>query len=154
MTSRECIDDFLAQKRIAFVGVSRSPGDFSRALFRELRDRDYEVIPVNPNAAELEGGKCYGRVQDIDPAPDGVLVMIPKSQVMGVVNDCIDAGVQRLWLHGINGPNEDHTDMLAACRDHGIRVVSGYCLYMFLSDVNWLHRFHVWIMKAIKQYPV
>jgi hypothetical protein len=38
-TNRADIDDFLAQHRIAIVGVSREPNDFSRRLFREMCQR-------------------------------------------------------------------------------------------------------------------
>ena len=41
-------NEFLAQRRIALVGVSRDPRDLSRTLFRELRRRGYDVVPVNP----------------------------------------------------------------------------------------------------------
>ncbi len=44
----ETIEDFLAQKRIAMVGVSRHPKDFSADLFQELRRRGYDMVPVNP----------------------------------------------------------------------------------------------------------
>jgi predicted CoA-binding protein len=53
----EIIEDFLAQKRIALVGLSRQPKDFSVMLFEELCRRGYDVVPVNPGAAEkLWGG--------------------------------------------------------------------------------------------------
>jgi hypothetical protein len=35
----ETIEDFLAQKRVAMIGVSRNPKDFSAVLFEELRKR-------------------------------------------------------------------------------------------------------------------
>ena len=42
------IRDFLAQKRFAFIGVSRQPKDFSRALFPRIPSRGYEPVPVHP----------------------------------------------------------------------------------------------------------
>lgn len=60
----ETIHDFLAQKRIAVVGVSRNEGSFSVALFEELRRRGYEVVPVNPRTPELLGRRCSAHVQD------------------------------------------------------------------------------------------
>jgi hypothetical protein len=35
LTSRDLIDDFLSQKRLAVVGVSRDPKDFTRKFFGE-----------------------------------------------------------------------------------------------------------------------
>ena len=58
---------FMGQKRLAIVGVSRNPQDFTRVLFREFLKQGYDVIPVNPNATEVEGRKCFARVGDINP---------------------------------------------------------------------------------------
>ena len=40
----ETIEDFLAQKRIAMIGVSHNPKDFSADLFQELRLRGYDMV--------------------------------------------------------------------------------------------------------------
>lgn len=54
-TTRTEINDFLSHRRIALVGVSRNPQDFSRAVFRELATRGYEVVPVNPLGGNNRG---------------------------------------------------------------------------------------------------
>ena len=54
MSSMAIIQDFLAQKRIAVVGVSHDPKDFSRSLLRTLRERGYDAVAVNP---ELDVGR-------------------------------------------------------------------------------------------------
>jgi predicted CoA-binding protein len=57
--SFETIEDFLAENRIAMVGVSREPKGFSRMLFEELSKRGYDMVPVNPNAPEVLGRPCF-----------------------------------------------------------------------------------------------
>jgi predicted CoA-binding protein len=52
MSSMATVQEFLSQKRLAVVGLSRQPKDFSRALFHALRDQGYDVVPVNPEAEE------------------------------------------------------------------------------------------------------
>jgi uncharacterized protein len=54
-SSLEAIQNFLAEKRIAMIGVSRDPKSFSVSLFDELCDRGYEVIPVNPHVPNVKG---------------------------------------------------------------------------------------------------
>ena len=77
--SLETIQDFLAQKRIAMVGISRDPANFSVKLFEELCRRGYDVVPVNPNTAEVQGRRCFARVQDIRPPVEAVLLIdFPK----------------------------------------------------------------------------
>ncbi len=36
MTDRKAIDEFLAHRRLAIVGVSRNARDFSRSVYREF----------------------------------------------------------------------------------------------------------------------
>jgi predicted CoA-binding protein len=57
--SFETIEAFLAQKRIAMIGISRNPKDFSASLFSELERRGYDIVPVNPKASEVMGRPCF-----------------------------------------------------------------------------------------------
>lgn len=59
LTLKEAAQEFLAQKRIAVAGVSRQGDTAANAIYKKLRDSGYEVFPVNPNAAEVEGDRCY-----------------------------------------------------------------------------------------------
>ncbi len=70
-------NEFLAQRRIALVGVSRDPRDMSRTLFRELRQRGYDVVPVHPTLDAVDGVACARRLQDVSPSVAGALLMTP-----------------------------------------------------------------------------
>lgn len=48
---RQAADEFLANRRIAVTGVSRTPASHgANIVYQRLRDRGYEVFAVNPNA--------------------------------------------------------------------------------------------------------
>ncbi len=49
-TLNEAVEDFLAHKRIAGAGVSRSGSEASNLIYRNLRDAGSEVFAFNPNA--------------------------------------------------------------------------------------------------------
>lgn len=134
--------EFLAQRRLAVVGVSRDPKDFSRGLFRELRKRGYDLVPVNPTGGEIEGLLCAARVQDIRPPVDGALLMTRPEVSEQVVRDCVAANIPRVWLHRGMGPGAVSAAAVALCRQHGIVVVEGECPYMFLPATGFLHRAH------------
>jgi len=99
MTRIENIRDFLAQKRFAFIGVSRQPKDFSRALFREFKTRDYEPVPVHPEAAEIEGARCFAHLRDIQPPVESVLLMTSPTVTNLLVRECVEAGIKRVWFY-------------------------------------------------------
>jgi predicted CoA-binding protein len=152
-TTTADIRDFLAQRRIALVGVSRNSKDFSRLLFREMRDRGYDMVPVNPAASQLEGTRCFGRLQEIDPPADGALLMTSPSDTERVVRDCAEAGIRRVWMH--RGAGRGAVSELAAdfCRGKGIRLVEGYCPFMFLPATPFFHRIHRFFLQLFGRYP-
>jgi predicted CoA-binding protein len=135
-------NDFLAQRRLAVVGVSRDPHDFSRGLFRELLRRGYDLVPVNPAGGVVEGLPCARRVQDVQPPVDGALLMTPAGRAEQVVRDCADAGIPRVWLHRGIGPGAMSDAAVSLCREKGIAVVDGECPYMFLPASGLVHRTH------------
>ena len=151
--SLNTIEDFLAQKRIAMVGVSRRPKDFSATLFEELCRRGYDVVPVNPNASEALGRRCFARVQDIQPAVDGALLMTSPNVTESVVSDCADAGIRRVWLYRAGGRGAVSDQAVRFCREHGIEVIPGECPFMFLSGAAFYHRVHGLIRKITGAYP-
>lgn len=141
-TSRAVIDGFLAQRRIAFIGVSRQPKDFSRLLFRELRQRGYELIPVHREAAEIEGLHTVRSLDEIEPAPDAVMVMTPPGASLDIVEQCARLGIGRVWLYRAVGPGSVTPEAVEACDRHGIEVVAGECPLMFLPKAGWIHSLH------------
>jgi len=155
VTTKQQVDDFLALRRLAVVGVSRDPKHFSYLLWQELRQRRYDAIPVNPNTAELDGQRCYARVQDIEPPVEGALVMTPSSATAQVVRDCVEAGVGHVWMHKGAGGGAGAVEpaAVALCEEHGIELVAGQCPYMFLAGTPFFHGVHGFFRKLTGGYP-
>lgn len=153
MTERECIDDFLARKRLAVVGVSRNPKDFTRILFREFKKRGYDVVPVNPAMSAVEDLPCFARVQEIQPPVEGALVMTAPAGTDQVVRDCAAAGIGRVWMYRAGGKGAVSREAVEFCRSNGIGVVPGQCPFMFFPNTQWPHRLHGFVRKIVGAYP-
>jgi hypothetical protein len=142
MPSRAVIDEFLSQRRLAFVGVSHEPKEFSASVYRALKERGYDLLPVNPHADEIDGDACYASVADLPDDVDGAIVMVPADASAGVVQACIDHHIPRVWLHKGAGPSSVSEEAVGLCREHGIEVVDGACPMMFAEPVSWFHKVH------------
>lgn len=153
MPTQKDIDDFLARKRIAFVGVSRDPKAFTNAVYRSLRDRGYQLYPVNPHAEQLEGARCYPTVKDLPEPVDGALVMLPPGPSEQVVRDCAEAGIRRVWLRGGVHRGTISAEAVRYCREHGMSVVDNACPMMFAEPVGFLHRCHRFFSKLRGTLP-
>jgi predicted CoA-binding protein len=165
--ARKTIDDFLSLRRLAMVGVSRDEKDFSRTLFTELHNRGYDLVPVNqlhnrgydlvpvnPNAEQIDGRPCFDRLQDITPAVEGALVLTQPTITENVVRDCAEAGIGMVWIQSPGGAGGSVSPAAVDfCRENGIEVVPGACVFMFLPETAVPHKIHGFILKIIGKYP-
>ena len=153
MTTLKQVEDFLALKRIAVVGVSRDPKHFNRVMWEEFRQRRYDAVPVNRSTAEIDGQKCYASVKDITPPVEGALIMTNKTEAEQAVRECAEAGIKHVWLYGGMAPGASTPEARALCDKEGIDHVDGFCPYMFLPDTPAFHGPHRFWKKLTGSYP-
>ena len=153
MTTIRDVEDFLGLKRIAMVGVSRNPKDFSQHLFREMCNRGYDMVPVNWMATEIDGRKCFQCLQAVKPAVEGVLIMTPVHETIRVVRDCAESGIKKVWIYRAGGTGAVSEEAIAFCKENGIHAVEGHCPYMFFRGAAFPHRVHGFLLKLTHHYP-
>ena len=149
MEDTEAIRRFLACRRIALVGVSRDPKDFSRAVLRAFLERGYDVVPVNPaaNGADVEGRRCLRSVVDATPPVEAALLLTAPARTAAVAVECVAAGVRRVWMHRGMGAGAASPEALAVCARAGVEVVAGACPFMYLPGAGVPHRIHGFIHR-------
>lgn len=149
MTSQTVVNDFVGQKSLAVVGVSRQPKKFGTYAYKELRKRGYHVFPVNPQAETIEGDRCYPSLAALPEPVGGVLVVVPPSQTEQVVREAAEAGIKRVWIQqGAASP-----EAIRFCEEKGISEVHGECILMFAGQVDSFHRFHRFVWKILGKLP-
>ena len=152
-TSLQTIHEFLAQKRIAMIGVSREPRSFSVTLFQELLRCGYDLIPVNPHTPNVLGHPCFARVQDVTPPVKAALLITSPEVTDTVVEDCARAGIRLVWMHRGVGAGAVSPKAVSFCREQGMEVIAGECPFMFLSASGGVHRIHGFLRKMTRRYP-
>ncbi|MGA8890796.1 MAG: CoA-binding protein [Anaeromyxobacteraceae bacterium] len=138
------VRDFLASRRIALVGFSRDPRDFSRMLDAQFRQRGFDVVPVHPEGGDRDGRPCFPRVGAIEPSVEAALLLVPPARAAAAVQDCLDAGVRRLWFHRGGGKGSASPEALALCAVRGVEPIVDLCPMMVLPGTAWPHRLHGW----------
>lgn len=153
MATLSQVSDFMKRKRLAVVGVSRNPNDFTRTLFREYVRRGYDPVPVHPGVAEIEGRPCYARVRDIAPPVEAALLLTSPTVTDDVVRDCAEAGVASVWMYRASGPGAISGQAVSFCESKGMNVVAGECPFMFFPGAGLFHRLHGGLRKITGRYP-
>jgi acyl-CoA synthetase (NDP forming) len=75
------VSDFFNAKNFAVVGASRDSGKVGHALFKNLLESGRRVFPVNPNAKEILGQRCYEDLLEIPYDIDCVVIAVPAKFV-------------------------------------------------------------------------
>jgi predicted CoA-binding protein len=145
---KAAIDDFLSQRTLAVVGVSRSGKKFGNAASRELRTKGYRVVPVHPEAESIGGERCYPNLNELPEPVGGVLVVVPPAQTEQVVREADQAGIRRVWLQ----QGAESAAAIRYCLDQGISVVHGECILMFAAPTGG-HKLHHWLWKLLGKLP-
>jgi predicted CoA-binding protein len=149
MNDRKAIDEFIGQRTLAIVGVSRSGKKFGNVILRELKTKGYTLYPVHPQADTLEGVRCYPNFQTLPEKVGGVIVVVQPAQTEKVVQEAYQAGIHRIWMQqGAESPAA-----IQFCKDNGVTAVYGRCIMMFSEPVGIPHRIHRWFMKVLGRLP-
>lgn len=135
------VQGFLAQKEIAVVGVSDRRETGCNAVYRRFEQAGYRVWPVNPRLTEFKGLPCYPDLKSIPKKPDAVLIFTNPRVADQVVQECIDLGIEHVWMHCMMGTKPGlaagmtsvSQDAVQSCREHGIQVIPGACPNQFLN---------------------
>ncbi len=135
------VQDFLAQKTIAVVGVSNKRETGCNANYDRFKKNGYRVYAVNPHIQEFRGERCYPDLKSLPEKPDGVFILASPRVTEQIVQECVDLGVKRVWMHcmmgvkpGINaGMTSVSPAAVELCRQNGISVIPGSCPNQFLK---------------------
>jgi predicted CoA-binding protein len=151
---KDAAAEFLQARRIAVTGVSRKPaGHGSNAVMAGLRRRGYEVVPVNPNADELDGEPCYHSLAEIPGGVDAVVVGTRAELAEATVRECADLGIGTVWLHRSMGAGSASPEAAEYGRAHGVQVINGGCPLMFGTGADPGHRVMRFVCRMTGAVP-
>ena len=149
MSSKILVEDFLNQKRIAIVGVSHNKRKFGNAIHKELKNKGYEIFPVNPKLNESEGDKCYPSLSSLPEKVDALIISVAPDKTKSVVEEAKNAGMKKIWIQR----GSQSQEAVQYCNENNISFVSGECILMFAEPSMFIHRAHRWIHKVTGKLP-
>jgi len=148
-TSKQYINQFLEPKKLALAGVSRDPKKFGNMVYKELKDRGFEVYPINPNIDQINGDKCFKAVNDLPAEVRHVLVITPKIQTLDTVREAVAKGIENFWIQQYSETKE----ALDFLKDKPVKLVTRECIFMWLEPVKGIHKFHRTVRKLFGLLP-
>ena len=82
------LEGFFQAKSIAVVGAAREEQKVGHTLLKNLlQNKNLRVFPVNPNATEILGAKCYSNLLEIKENIELVIIAVKSDFVLQVLKD-------------------------------------------------------------------
>lgn len=121
----------LSASTYAVVGASRDRDKYGYLVYRSLKAAGKTVFPVNPNADEVDGDRCYPALSALPQRPEVAVMVAPPAVTESAVAECARLGIIQIWMQ----PGAESPAALTACRENGIAVIAGGpCLMVLLPQ--------------------
>ena len=143
------IYDFLSQRSLAVVGISRNTKKFGNAIYRTLKQQGFKVYPIHREADSIEGDRCYPALKALPEKVGGVVLCVPPVQTEKLLQEILEAGISHVWMQR----GAESYAAIRFCEKNGITAVHGQCILMFAEPVKSIHKFHRWVTRLIGRYP-
>ncbi len=148
-TSKASIKTFLESGKLAIAGVSRDEKKFGYAVLKKLKETEHDLYLVHPDTDTLHGEPCYRNVSLLPGDIGGLLIITPKTQTLGVVEDAVKKGIPNLWIQQMSETPESIDYALA----NKVNLVTKQCILMFAEPVEGFHKFHRNLKKWFWMLP-
>jgi uncharacterized protein len=139
------IEKLLQSRKLAVVGASTDTKSFGNTVYRELKGRGFELVPVNPRYAEVNGDKCYRSLTDLPSHIDSALFVLAPKAAVSAVAEARAAGIKYIWFQQM----AEYASAVKAAEEVGIETVSKRCILMYAQPVTGFHSFHRLVNRLV-----
>lgn len=121
--TNEVIDQLLALKTWAIVGLSNNQERAAYSVAALLKGKGHRIVPVHPKSESVHGEQGYASLADIPFPVDVVDIFVNSSLAGAVIDEAISIGAKAVWLQ-LNVIDEPG---VARARDAGLLAVMDRC---------------------------
>jgi predicted CoA-binding protein len=119
----QVIDEVLALKTWAVVGLSNNEFRAAFSVAQLLQEKGHRIVPVHPSKEMVHGEVGYGSLADIPFPVDVVDVFVNSSLAGAVIDEAIEIGARAVWLQlGVIDESG-----IARAKDAGLLTVMDRC---------------------------
>lgn len=141
MEKLQKINRFLEKKNLAIAGVSRNHNNFGYSVYQTLKEKGFNIYPVNPNSQKIDGFKCYKNVDSLPSEVESLLIVTNPTITPWIIDQAIKKGIKHIWIQ----QKSEDKEIIKRFRSSNAEIIYNQCILMF-ADPSGFHKFH----KTIK----
>ncbi|WCL50458.1 CoA-binding protein [Leptospira sp. GIMC2001] len=116
---------------IGLVGASSNPNKFGNIILHHMRNKGYDMRPINPRADSIDGIKSYATIQELSDAAtqsgkklQALNFVLPSKLGANLIAEGIAAGVKDFWFQ----PGAEGEEVYQKAKESGITPVYIDCI--------------------------
>lgn len=109
---------------IAVVGATDAPGKYGGIIYRDLKEKGFRVVPVNPTRETVDGDATVGSISQLSEIPDIVNVVVPPRRTMRVIEEAASMGDVAVWIQ----PGAADDDVRRRVAELGLPALMDACI--------------------------
>ena len=145
---KERIDRFLECKKFALAGVSRNKHKFGNTIFKELKKKNFDIVPISPNMDSFEGEKCYPSVKDLPSDVEALIIVTKPGSSLSLLKEAANKGIKNIFLQ----QGAQNKEIIEYAASNGVNLICKHCILMF-ANPSGIHKFHERISRFFGFYP-
>ena len=138
------LDSLLEPDSVAVIGASSDATRIGGRPIHYMKQQGFrgEILPVNPNRAEIQGLAAYPSIAALPRVPETAIVAVPTAVAIQAVDELGARGVKSaiVFTAGFAETGQAgeaaQAALMAAARRHGMRLLGPNCLGLFNARIG------------------
>lgn len=116
----------------AIVGASNNEDKFGYKILKALKDKNFNVIPINPKEEFICGLKVYKNLNEVNKKIDVVNFVVPPNVTLNILEDVKKLKIKMVWFQ----PNSYDNRCINFCKNNRIQYINNECLYEKVKNLK------------------
>lgn len=117
-------ETMLEKKVWAVVGANQNPEKFGYKIYKRLKEKGYEVYPVNPVVESIEGDICYKNLSSLPKTPEVINMVVAPDKGKPYIEEAAELGIKYVWFQ----PGTFDRDILELVKVKGLEAIQACVL--------------------------
>lgn len=109
----------MSRPTIAIIGASSNRHKYGNRAVRSYLNQGFDVFPIHPRAALIEGLKAYPSIGDVPVVLDRVSFYVPPHIGLQVIDEVARTKPKEVWFN----PGSESDELIGKARDLGLNVI-------------------------------
>ena len=111
----------------AIIGASNNEEKYGNKILKDLLNKKFNLIPINPKEKEILGLKCYATLSEYykeNKLIDVVIFVVPPNITEKKLFEVKKLNINKVWMQ----PGSESEKAINFCKENNIEIIYNSCI--------------------------